>query len=431
MADAFHLDPKPHELSDVAGFRTGAASCGIKSTGLDVGVILCDADAGCGTAVFTSNAVAAAPVKLSRPRAAAGLLRAVVANAGNANCCTGEQGAADAEEMAHLASAGLGVEDARTLVASTGVIGRPFDMTKVRAGVDAACADALASGRGDLASAILTTDTARKTASASGSVGGESFRVAGVAKGAGMLAPRLIQPVGAPTTSPTGPPDVPPNAPPCATMLAFIVTDAAATPEFLAKLLPDVAARTFNRVTIDGDTSTNDTLCLLSSGAAGNEPVAEAGADEAKALAGAVEAVARELARAIARDGEGATKLVEVTVTGAASDVDAELAARTIAESPLVKTAIHGADPNWGRVLAAAGRSGARVDETCATVRLGGVIVFDRGRSVDPVPEAASSALAAAEVTVELDLGLGDASATVWTCDLTKEYVTINAEYHT
>ena len=196
-------------------------------------------------------------------------------------------------------------------------------------------------------------------------------------------------------------------------------------------MLPAVAGRTFNRVTVDGDTSTNDTLALLASGLAGNAPAADAGSQSGRALAGAIEAVARELAVAMARDGEGATKLVEVRVSGAASDTDAELASRTIAESPLVKTALHGADPNWGRILAAAGRSGARLDETRARVKLGGVVVFDAGTPVEPVPETAVLKLREKEVTVELDLGLGEGASVVWTCDLTKDYIDINAHYHT
>ncbi len=411
MSDTFSLDATPSELADVAGFRTGAASCGLKTSGLDVGVIVCEGEAGCGTAVFTQNEVAAAPVKVSRPRALAGRLRALVANAGNANCCTGEQGLRDAEEMGRLAAGKLGVAEEEVLVASTGVIGRPIDMGKVREGIEAACADATGSGTGDVASAILTTDTVRKVASAAGEIGGKAFRVAGIAKGAGMLAPRL--------------------GPPSATMLAFLVTDAAATPEFLKEVLPAVAERTFNRVTVDGDTSTNDTVVLLASGLAGNAPAAEAGSEAGRALAGAIEAVARELAVAMARDGEGATKLVEIRVSGAASDTDADSAARTIAESPLVKCALHGADPNWGRILAAAGRSGARLDENRARVKLGGVVVFDAGTPVEPVPETAVLKLREKEVTVELDLGLGQGASVMWTCDLTKDYIDINAHYHT
>lgn len=247
----------------------------------------------------------------------------------------------------------------------------------------------------------------RKAASASGTLGGRPFRVAGVAKGSGMIAPNM------------------------ATLLAFLVTDAAATPEYLAEVLPHVAARTFNRVTVDGDTSTNDTLCLLASGGAGNGAVENQFAEDGATLAGALEAVARELAVAVAADGEGATKLVEVRVTGAATEREALLAARTIAESPLVKTAVHGGDPNWGRILAAAGRSGAMVDDARATVRLSGVAVFEEGTPVRPVPEAAGAGLAEKRVVIELDLGIGEGEAGMWTCDLTKAYIDINAHYHT
>jgi len=405
MPDGFKLDTEPAALSDVAGFKTGVAACGLKTSGADVAVILNKGDVG--AAVFTKNEIAAAPVRLSRPRAKVAKVRAIVANAGNANCCTGEQGMRDAEEMARLAASKLGVPEDEILVASTGVIGRALDMAKVRSGVEAAAADAKAGGKGDVAGAILTTDLARKVVSASGEIGGKPFHVAGVAKGSGMIAPNM------------------------ATMLAFIVTDADASREYLSELIPHIADRTFNRVTVDGDTSTNDMFCVLASGKGKSAPVTSQFAEEGQILSEAIEAVARGLALAIARDGEGATKLVEVRVSGAATGGDAELAARTIAGSPLVKTAIHGGDPNWGRILAAAGRSGAKVDESCATVRLAGVAVFEKGAPVLPVPEAAAAKLAAKEVVVELDLGVGTGEAGLWTCDLTKGYIDINAHYHT
>ncbi len=405
MEDGFKLDAEPAALAEVAGFRTGIATSGLKTSGPDVAVILSEGSAG--TAVFTRNEVAAAPVRLSRPRAKGANLRAVVANAGNANCCTGEQGMRDAEEMARLAAAKLGVSPDEILVASTGVIGRALDMTKLRCGIEAAATDALAGGKGDVAAAILTTDIVRKAASASGTIGGKPFRVAGVAKGSGMIAPNM------------------------ATMLAFICTDAAASAEYLGEILPHVADRTFNRVTVDGDTSTNDTFCLLASGKGGSAPVSNRLSSEGEVLGRAIEAVARELAIAIARDGEGATKFVEVRVTGAATDHEAALAARTIAESPLVKTAIHGGDPNWGRILAAAGRSGASVNDARATVRLSGVTVFESGAPVLPVPEAAGAKLAGKSVLIELDLCLGEGEAGMWTCDLSRGYIDINAHYHT
>ena len=405
MADGFELDAKPVALSDVAGFKTGVAACGLKKSGADVAVIL---NAGSvGAAVFTLNKVAAAPVKLSRPRAKAGKIRALVVNAGNANCCTGEQGLKDAEEMARLAAAKLGVPEDEVLVAATGIIGRTLDMAKVKKGVEAAAADAKGAGKGDVAAAILTTDLVRKAVSASGTLAGKPFCVAGVAKGSGMIAPNM------------------------ATMLAFIVTDADASVEYISELIPHMADRTFNRVTVDGDTSTNDMFCVLASGKGKSAPVSSQFAEEGQILAEAIETVARELAKAIARDGEGATKLVNVHVTGAASGDDAELAVKAIAESPLVKTAIHGGDPNWGRILAAAGRSGAKVDDTLATVRIGEVAVFEEGTPILPVPAEAAAKLAEKEVSIAIDLGLGDAEAAMWTCDLTKGYIEINAHYTT
>ena len=216
-----------------------------------------------------------------------------------------------------------------------------------------------------------------------------------------------------------------------ATMLAFIVTDVKTDFEFLNDLLPSIADRTFNRITVDGEMSTNDMFCILASGKGKSESVTSQFSEEGQILAEAIEAVTKELALAIVRDGEGATKLVEIRVSGAASGDDAETLVRTIAGSPLVKTALHGGDPNWGRILAAAGRSGAKIDESCATIRLGGVEVFVKGAAVQPVPEAAAAKLAEKDVLVELDLGLGEGGAGLWTCDLTKGYVEINAHYHT
>jgi glutamate N-acetyltransferase/amino-acid N-acetyltransferase len=220
-------------------------------------------------------------------------------------------------------------------------------------------------------------------------------------------------------------------SPNMATMLAFIVTDVKTDYEFLNDLLPSIADRTFNRITVDGETSTNDMFCILASGKGKSASVTSQFSEEGQILAEAVEAVARELALAIVRDGEGATKLIEIRVSGAATGSDAETVVRTIADSPLVKTALHGGDPNWGRILAAAGRSGARIDEARATVRLGGIDVFVKGAAVQPEPAAAAAKLAEKEVLVELDLGLGDGEAGLWTCDLTKGYVEINAHYHT
>jgi glutamate N-acetyltransferase/amino-acid N-acetyltransferase len=408
MPDGFHLDPEPARLCDVRGFRTGIATCGLKRSGKpDVGVLFTKSERACGTAVFTRNMVAAAPVIVSRPRAEAGRLRAALVNSGNANCCTGERGLDDAREASALTSSLLGVSEDEILIASTGVIGRPLDMAKLREGVRAAASKALEDGRGDFAQAILTTDLVRKEASASGSLGEKPFRVAGVCKGSGMIAPNM------------------------ATMLAFIVTDAVVERSVLRAVLPRIAQATFNRVTVDGDTSTNDTLCLIASGEAGNDAITEADSAGCGMLERAITAVSQELAMKIAADGEGATRFVEVVVTGAASDSDAELAARAIANSPLVKTAIHGADPNWGRILAAAGRSGACVDAALATVKLQDIAVFERGAPLDPVPKEVAERLKEKRVTVLLDLALGKGSAIMWTCDLTRGYIEINADYHT
>jgi len=402
---------KTLDLSDVPGFRTGAAACGLKrkrrgKDPLDIGLLWCPEGAAW-AATLTRNRVAAAPVRLCAKRLrGAPRVRAVVVNAGNANACTGARGARDAERMASLAARALGCAPSEVLVASTGVIGRPLPMDRVALGVEAAARSARARGRGALHKAILTTDLAIKRASAFARVGGRRVSVAGCAKGSGMIAPNM------------------------ATMLGFLATDADISSGALRAIFKGAAVRTFNRVTVDGDTSTNDSAFILASGAAGNRRVTRAGSRDAIALGRAIEEVSGELARAIARDGEGATKLVEVRVKRARSEADAERAARTVAESPLVKTALFGCDPNWGRVLAAAGRSGAALVEGKTRVSFNGVTVF-RGRPLAPDAKKLARAFRAREVTVEVDLGLGKSEAAVWTCDLSYDYIKINAEYHT
>lgn len=390
------------------GFRAAATACGLKKNGaLDLAMVWSERP--CAAAgVFTTNRVAAAPVLLGRAVLAAGAdrVRGVIANAGCANACTGERGDHDARQMAALAAARIGAEAGQMLVLSTGVIGVPLDMTKIERGIAALGVGAADAAAGDVALAITTTDTRPKVASADATIGGRIVTVRGFAKGAGMIHPNM------------------------ATMLAVVTTDAGVAPERLAALLRTATGKSFNRISVDGDMSTNDTLLLLASGASG----VTIGASEAAAFGAALEAVCTSLAKQIARDGEGATRLVELVVSGAVSETQAHRVADAIARSPLVKTAIHGGDPNWGRIVAAAGACGEEVEPAQMRVWFGparDVLLFEGGVPVRFERDRASALLREDPAFLGLDLGLGDASATVWTCDLSAEYVAINADYTT
>ncbi len=393
-----------------AGFVAGAVYCGLKSTEKpDLAIIAAQAGAVPAAVVTTTNQVVGAPVRWCRRVLPEGYgsVRGVVVNAGNSNVCNGKRGDRDAATMARLAGQVLGAEPEDVLVCSTGVIGHPLPMDKIRAGISAV-GPRLGTGQDDaVARAIMTTDLTAKTAVVQTRLGGKTVTVAGIAKGSGMIAPSL------------------------ATMLAYITTDAAIVPAALNRLLRESAETTFNAITVDGDTSTSDTLVALASGAAGHATIDSDAGPDARRLRGAFGEVCGALAEAIARDGEGATKLVRVTVSGARSQADAKAAALTIANSPLFKTAVHGGDPNWGRILAAAGRSAATVDQDRATCKIGGIAVMRRGTSVKYDLPAIEAHMAGKEVAVELNLGLGHDRYTALTCDLSREYITINADYHT
>jgi glutamate N-acetyltransferase/amino-acid N-acetyltransferase len=389
-----------------AGFRAAGVACGIKKTGaLDLALIVCDG-AATAAGVFTTNKAQAAPVLVSRESLArsGGVARAVVVNSGCANACTGPEGLAVARSSADFVASVVGCPAGQVLVASTGVIGVQLDLDKLRRGAGEAARALSRDGHGDAARAIMTTDRAPKSAAVAVTSAAGIFRVGGMAKGAGMIEPHM------------------------ATMLGFVTTDAAVPAPVLQRALREAVGVTFNAITIDGDTSTNDTVFLLASGASGVE------IDEAAypAFAAALREVCGTLARAIVRGGEGATKLVAITATGAASAGDAQRAAHTIANSLLVKTAIHGGDPNWGRLLAAAGRAGVAFDADHASVRVGPVVLFRDGVPFDDRAPDAAIYLAGSDIDIEVDLGAGGHhSATVWTCDLSAEYVAINAEYRT
>jgi len=395
----------PGGVATPRGFRAAGVSAGIKASGaLDLALLVSDAPA-TAAAVFTINRAQAAPVLVSREHleTSHGLARAVVVNSGCANACTGDAGLQVARDMAADTARLVNCPANQVLVASTGVIGVNLSIDKVRGGLGLAF-PALSADQGPAAArAIMTTDPFPKEAAARISIGGRDVTIGGMAKGSGMIEPMM------------------------ATMLGFVTTDAAVPKTLLDRALREAVNDTFNAITVDGECSTNDTVMLLANGASG------ATVDEAHyaVFLEGLRAVCLELALGIVRGGEGATKLVTVTVTGAASSDDARRAAKAIANSPLVKTAIHGGDPNWGRLIAVAGRAGVAFELSKAAVRIGSIVLFKDGRPYDEAAPQAAEYLQGKDIAVSVDLGSGSASSTVWTCDLSAEYVRINAEYRT
>ena len=391
------------------GFRAAGVPAEIKYKGRnDVALVVADAPCAA-AAVFTTNAVAAAPVLYDREAVRGGRIQAILANSGCANACTGAQGLADARRSAEETAKTLGIDPKLVLVASTGVIGHPLPMDRLLAGMKSAAANLAATPEAGLAAekAVMTTDTKPKQAAVQVKIGGRTVTVGGMCKGSGMIEPNM------------------------ATMLGFITTDAAITPAMLRRALRQTIAVSFNHVVVDGDESTNDSVFLLASGAAGNPLIAKAGPDY-DAFAAALTAVGVSLARQMAADGEGATKYVEVTVRHAKTQRDADRAARAVAKSPLAKTSWFGKDPNWGRVLAAVGYSGAAVDDRKAEVFDGKTWAYRKGRVADAAQLAKlAREMEGPELKVTVDLHLGDFSSTIYTCDFSLDYVHINADYTT
>ncbi len=385
------------------GFRAAAAAVGLKKgDALDLGLLVSDTPAAV-AGVFTRNRVQAAPVRLCRRRVAPGTCRAVIVNSGNANCCTGPRGLADAEAVTRAAATGLGLREEEVLVASTGVIGRPLDTGRIGSGLPGLVRHLRPDGFEDLARAIMTTDTEPKLLTRRVRFEAGEATLCAVAKGAGMIRPDM------------------------ATMLCFAATDAAARPETLREVLAVATDRSFNRITIDGDTSTNDTVLLLANGASG---IPVDGGEERRRFQAALNDLLADLARWIVRDGEGATKLVDVRVVGAASDAEAGRVADAIANSPLVKTAISGEDANWGRILAAAGRAGVEMDPDALDLFFGEVQMVEAGAGCGPAAEAAATEIMKSrEFAITLDLNAGDGRAERVTCDFSIDYVKINADY--
>ena len=400
----------PPESALPKGFRFAATACGLKKTGaLDLALISSDVSASA-AAVFTQNLVVAAPVVLSKKnlRESKGRMRAVVVNAGNANCATGGQGEVVAQRTNEEAARRMLLTPAELFVCSTGVIGVQLPVEKILRALPSLARNRRASARSfaELSLAICTTDTRPKTASATFKMSGKRIHLVGCAKGAGMIHPNM------------------------ATTLAFVVTDAAIFPSLLQRALRDVVSRTFNSISVDGDTSTNDTLLVLANGAAGAQAIAN-GSKAHRQFSAALEDVCGSLARQIVADGEGAQRVIEIEVRGAKTESGARKIAETIATSPLVKTAFAGADPNWGRIFAAAGRAGVNFDPSLVEITMAGIKVLRKGQPLDFNERAASRRLLAEHVPIVVDLHAGKSRARYWTCDFTAEYVRVNASYRT
>ncbi|MBF0623440.1 MAG: bifunctional glutamate N-acetyltransferase/amino-acid acetyltransferase ArgJ [Magnetococcales bacterium] len=398
--------PPPVDIAPVAGFRLAALAAGIKKNQTP-DMILVAMDRPCATAgVFTRNQVVAAPVLVCRNRLPGGKARALLVNAGNANAGTGPQGMLDALGLCREVADALGVPDEQVFPASTGVIGQSLPLARMRSAIPGLVAGLRPDGWEAAARAILTTDTFPKARQRLCRVDGQTVRMAGFAKGAGMIHPDM------------------------ATMLAYLFTDAAIEPRPWQVLLERAVAQSFHCITVDGDTSTNDTVMAFASGLAGNAPITDADDPRAAPLAEAIDSLTRELAHLVVRDGEGATKFITIQVTGAVSPDAARTVAMTVAQSSLFKTACFGNDPNWGRILAAVGRAGVPLKTDAIRIDLGEVTIV-RGGGPDPnyTEEQGQAVMNREEIPIRIDLGAGDAQATVWTCDLSHDYVSINADY--
>ncbi|BEU87495.1 bifunctional glutamate N-acetyltransferase/amino-acid acetyltransferase ArgJ [Selenomonas sp. TAMA-11512] len=388
------------------GFRAAGVKAGIKKSGnLDVALIVSDTPAAA-AGVFTQNAVAAAPVCVSKEAVKNGVAQAIVANAGCANACTGELGLKNARQMADTAAQALSLRAEDIIVASTGIIGVQLPMDKMTAGIQKAAEELSADGSENAGKAIITTDTCSKACAYETSIGGVPVRFGAIAKGSGMISPNM------------------------ATMLTFITTDAAIDAALLQEALSDITEVSFNMISIDGDMSTNDMATVFANGAAGNPVIKEKGEDYDAFYAALLE-ICQGLSKRIAEDGEGATKLLTIHVTGAQDFYDAKTVGMSVAKSPLVKTAFFGEDPNWGRVICAVGYAGVPMEPDKVKVAFGGIPVFANGMGVTMNEEALRDVMQAHDVVIDIDMASGDAEATVWTCDFSYEYVKINGEYHT
>ncbi|MDO8561973.1 MAG: bifunctional glutamate N-acetyltransferase/amino-acid acetyltransferase ArgJ [bacterium] len=412
----------PGGITAPIGFKANGLSCGIKKSGKkDLSLIysetMCDA-----VGTFTTNKVSASCVAISSEHLKNGKAQAIIANSGNANCMTGKYGFKDSRTMTALAAKELGLKGADVCVASTGVIGHPLPIQLIEKAVPELAKGLSAKGSRNAAQGIMTTDHMMKEAAVEIMIGKTPVRIGAIAKGAGMIHPEMALAPASSAKSSGGPKH--------ATMLCFVTTDASIAPTALREALNAGVQDSFNMITIDGDMSTNDMVLVLANGMAKNKKIS-AKSKEARVFAQALQEILLKLAQLIVKDAEGATKFVEVTVSGAASREDARKAARTVASSNLVKCALFGSDPNWGRIAAAAGRSGAHVDSSKMKIYLGNELVLKNGGEVKKGAGVLDKVFAKKDIKISLDLGLGKHSAVAYTCDLSTKYVTLNSAYHT
>jgi glutamate N-acetyltransferase/amino-acid N-acetyltransferase len=400
------------------GFKATGVNCGVKKLRKDLALIVSDVPA-VAAGTFTSNQVKAAPVLLDIERIVSGKGQAIVANSGNANACTGKQGIADAKKMAATVAKSLKIKPDLVYVSSTGVIGQRLPIDKMLKGIEHAAKQLSPQGGHDAAHAIMTTDRIAKEVALEFEIDGKACRMAGICKGAGMINPHMVGPH--------------------ATMLCYITTDAAIEAKVLQSVLEDSVDRSFNHVTIDSDQSTNDTVIVLANGVAGNKKITAASRKDLATFKEALQFICTSLAKLIAKDGEGATKLVEIIVEGAKTNSDALAAAKAVANSPLVKTAIFGTDANWGRILCAVGYCGIKLDPEKVDISIGGrkndtedfegLTLVKKGKGSGYDEAEAKEVLKHPEILIHINLNAGKASSYYWTCDFTLDYVKINASY--
>ena len=388
------------------GFQAAGVKAGIKKSGnLDVAVIYTEQEAAV-AGTFTQNAVASAPVRASKKVIATGMAHAITANAGCANACTGEQGEKDAAAMQDITATALGCKADDVVVASTGVIGVNLPMDKMENGIKQAVKELSSDGSENAGKAIITTDTYSKACATEITLGGKEVRFGAIAKGSGMIQPNM------------------------ATMLCFITTDAAIDSKLLQKALSEIVEVSFNMISIDGDMSTNDMVIVLANGAAGNAKITEENEDY-KLFKATLQNICQELSKKIAADGEGATKFLTISVTGARNFAEAKTIGMSVAKSPLVKTAFFGEDPNWGRVICAVGYAGVPMDPNKTVVKFGDIPVYANGVGADYDEAELRKVMEAHDIVIGIDMGEGEAQADIWSCDFSYEYVKINGEYHT
>jgi len=400
----------PGNIIAPKGFKAGSVHCGLKrdKKNHDIGIIFSEQSCKA-AALFTTNQIVAAPIKLSRKVVKNGKAHAIVVNSGNANACTGKKGEKDAETMALLISGHLNIKPDEVIVASTGIIGHHLPMANIKSGISKSseCLGNKNTHAIGIAKAIMTTDLTHKQIAVKTKIGGKEITIGAIAKGSGMISPNM------------------------ATMFCFITTDAAISLSTLKSCIKRSTESSFNQITVDGHMSTSDMVAVLANGMAHNRTITSSTKNDLAQFQKALDYVTLNMAKEIVKDGEGATKFIQIEIHEAKSTSDAKKIARTIAESPLVKTAINGEDPNWGRIVSAAGYAGVTLDESKLKLSVNKITIYKKGLPVTPAPKRLNSVMKKKEITIQLHLGMGNKSTTLWTCDLSKEYVSINADYHT